>query len=133
MRRLPVLDKESVLCVQLVDVELRPERGELLLEVRDVLGVAHADEAVLVVERVEALDDDVLLVVEVKGRASRHRDRDGLDAFHGRKRRRLACAIDCWRAEHAEFHGNLLRVVLALVPLIQGNRNVIWLDVERLC
>jgi hypothetical protein len=45
----------------------------------------------------------------------------------------LACAIDCWRAEHAEFHGNLLRVVLALVPLIQGNRNVIWLDVERLC
>ena len=74
-----------------------------------------------------------LLVVEVKGRASRNRDRDGLDAFHGRKRRRLACAIDCWRAEHAEFHGNLLRVVLALVPLMQGNRNVIWLDVERLC
>ena len=31
-----------------------------------------------------------LLVVEVKGRRTGHRDRHGLDAFHSAKRRRLA-------------------------------------------
>ena len=76
---------------------------------------------------------DQLLVVEVKGRSSGHQDRNGLDAFHQRKRRRLACAIDCWRAAHPGFQGKFLRVVLALVPLMRSNRPVIWLDVERLC
>ena len=76
---------------------------------------------------------DQLLVVEVKGRAEGYRDRHGLDAFHRRKRRRLASAIDCWRAVHPEFAGKLLRVVLALVPVLRSNRPVIWMDVEQLC
>ena len=41
-----------------------------------------------------------LLVVEVKGRRTGHRDRHGLNAFHSAKRRRMARAISCWRAVH---------------------------------
>ena len=40
--------------------------------------------------------DQRLLVVEVKGRTARRHDRGGLDAFHSRKRRRVARAINCW-------------------------------------
>ena len=54
-----------------------------------------------------------LLVVEVKGRRTGHRDRHGLDAFHSAKRRRMARAISCWRAVHPASAEQLLRVKLA--------------------
>ena len=73
------------------------------------------------------------LVVEVKGRSTGHRDRRGLDAFHSAKRRRMARAISCWRAEHPASAEQLLRVKLALVPLMTSRRTIRWIDVERLC
>nr|WP_284500197.1 YraN family protein [Synechococcus sp. MU1651] len=74
-----------------------------------------------------------LLVVEVKGRRTGHRDRHGLDAFHSAKRRRMARAISCWRAVHPASAEHLLRVKLALVPLMTSRRTIRWIDVERLC
>ena len=74
-----------------------------------------------------------LLVVEVKGRGSVSRDRRGLDAFHSAKRRRMARAINCWRAAHPASNEQLLRVKLALVPLLPGQGTIGWIDVERLC
>ena len=74
-----------------------------------------------------------LLVVEVKGRRTGHRDRHGLDAFHPAKRRRMARTISCWRAAHPASADLLLRVRLALVPLLPSRGTVRWLDVERLC
>ena len=74
-----------------------------------------------------------LLVVEVKGRRTGHRDRHGLDAFHSAKRRRMARAISCWRAGHPASAEQLLRVKLALVPLMTSRRTIRWIDVERLC
>ena len=47
------------------------------------------DELDLVLERQQQL----LVVVEVKGRRTGHRDRHGLDALHSAKRRRMARAI----------------------------------------
>ena len=70
-----------------------------------------------------------LLVVEVKGRRTGHRD----DAFHSVKRRRMARAISCWRAVHPASAEQLLRVKLALVPLMTSRRTIRWIDVERLC
>ena len=74
-----------------------------------------------------------LLVVEVKGRRVGHWDRHGLDAFHPAKRRRMARAISCWRAAHPTSGEKLLRVKLALVPLMPSSGTVVWIDVERLC
>ena len=74
-----------------------------------------------------------LLVVEVKGRRIGHWDRHGLDAFHSAKRRRMARAISCWRAAHPASAEQLLRVKLALVPLISSRGTIRWMDVERLC
>ena len=74
-----------------------------------------------------------LLVVEVKGRRTGHHDRHGLDAFHSAKRRRMARAINCWRAVHPASAEQLLRVKLALVPLTTPRRTIRWIDVERLC
>ena len=74
-----------------------------------------------------------LLVVEVKGRRIGHRDRHGLDAFHSAKQRRMARAICCWRAVHPASAEQLLRVKLALVPLMASHRTIRWIDVERLC
>ena len=76
---------------------------------------------------------NALLVVEVKGRRSGSRDRHGLDAFHPAKRRRMARTISCWRAAHPASADLLLRVRLALVPLLPSRGTVRWLDVERLC
>ena len=73
-----------------------------------------------------------LLVVEVKGRRIGHRDRHGLDAFHSAKRRRMARAIGCWKAVHPASAEQLLRVKLALVPLMASRRTICWVDVERL-
>ena len=82
----------------------------------------------LVLER-----QQLLLVVEVKGRRTGHHDRHGLDAFHSAKRRRMARAINCWRAVHPASAEQLLRVKLALVPLTTPRRTIRWIDVERLC
>ncbi|MCB4427881.1 hypothetical protein FZX09_03505 [Synechococcus sp. MU1643] len=72
-----------------------------------------------------------LLVVE--GRRNGCRDRHGLDVFHPAKRRRMARAIICWRAVHPASVEQLLRVKLALVPLMTSRRTIRWIDVERLC
>ena len=82
----------------------------------------------LVLER-----QQLLLVVEVKGRRTGHHDRHGLDAFHSAKRRRMARAISCWREVHPASAEQLLRVKLALVPLTAPCRTIRWIDVERLC
>ena len=76
--------------------------------------------------------DSRLLVVEVKGRTASHHDRDGLDAFHSRKRRRLARAISCWRANHPDADELLLQVTLALVPLKPSQTGFRWIHVDRL-
>ena len=76
---------------------------------------------------------NALLVVEVKGRRPGNRDRHGLDAFDAAKRRRMARAISCWRAAHPASAEQLLRVRLALVPLMPSRGTIRWLDVERLC
>ena len=70
-----------------------------------------------------------LLVVEVKGRRIGHRDRHGLDAFHSAKLRRMARAISCWRAVHPVSAEQLLRVKLALEPLMASRRMIRWIDV----
>ena len=75
--------------------------------------------------------DQRLLVVEVKGRCSSGHDRHGLDAFHSRKRRRLARAISCWRAEHPDADQLLLQVTLALVPLNPSEAGLRWIQVDR--
>ena len=74
-----------------------------------------------------------LLVVEVKGRSTGHRDRHGLNAFHSAKRCRMARAISSWRAVHPASAEQLLRVKLALVSLMTSRRTIRWIDVERLC
>ena len=76
--------------------------------------------------------DGRLLVVEVKGRTEGHHDRNGLDAFHRSKRRRLARAISCWRSAHPEAEGLLLQVILALVPLRSPQRGIRWIHVDQL-
>ena len=73
-----------------------------------------------------------LLVVEVKGRSARDRERGGLDAFGASKRRRLARAISCWRADHPEHGDQMLQVVLALVSLDRPTVPVRWLAVDHL-
>ena len=74
-----------------------------------------------------------LLVVEVKGRHIGHRDRHGLDAFHYAKRSRMARAISCWRAVHPASAEQLLRVKLALVPVMASRRTTRWIDMKLLC
>ena len=74
-----------------------------------------------------------LLVVEVKGCRTGHRDSHCLDAFHSAKRRRMARAISYWSAVHPASAEQLLRVKLALVPLMTSRRTIRWIDVERLC
>ena len=76
--------------------------------------------------------DRRLLVVEVKGRAAGHHDRNGLDAFHRNKRRRLAKAISCWRSAHPDAEELLLQVILALVPLSPSQASFRWIQVDRL-
>ena len=76
--------------------------------------------------------DQRLLVVEVKGRTARRHDRVGLDAFHSRKRRRLARAINCWRSDHPDADHQLLQVVLALVNLSGSATSVRWLAIHQL-
>ena len=79
------------------------------------------------------LERQQLLVVEVKGRRTGCRDRHALDAFNPAKRRRMARAISCCRAVHLTSAEQLLRVKLALVPLMTSRRTIRWIDVERLC
>ncbi len=76
--------------------------------------------------------DQRLLVVEVKGRTARRHDRGGLDAFHSRKRRRLARGISCWRSDHPGAEHQLLQVVLALVNLSGSIARVRWLAIHQL-
>ena len=76
--------------------------------------------------------DRRLLVVEVKGRTEGHHDRNGLDAFHTNKRRRLARAISCWRSVHPEAEALLLQVILALVPLSPSKACFRWIQLDRL-
>ena len=70
---------------------------------------------------------------EVKGRRPGSWDRHGLDAFHAAKRRRMARAISCWRAAHPASAEQLLRIKLALVPLLPTRGTIGWIDVDRLC
>ena len=79
------------------------------------------------------LERQQLVVVEVKGRRTGHRDRHGLDAFHSAKRRRMARAISSWRAVHPASAEHLLQVKLALVPFMTSRRKIRCIDVERLC
>ena len=72
---------------------------------------------------------DRLLVVEVKGRRS---TRWALAAVDRGKRRRLARAIDCWRAQHPDHAGILLEVVIAVVPLPPASGAVRWTPLEEL-
>ena len=72
---------------------------------------------------------DRLLVVEVKGRRS---TRWALAAVDRGKRRRLARAIDCWRAQHPDHAGTLLEVVVAVVPLPPASGAVRWTPLEEL-
>ena len=76
--------------------------------------------------------DRRLLVVEVKGRSSRLCANRGVAAFDQRKRRCLARAIRCWRADHPEAERQQLQVVLALVPLSASSIGVRWLPVDQL-
>ena len=76
--------------------------------------------------------DRRLLVVEVKGRSSRFCSNRGVAAFNQRKRRCLAKAISCWRADHPEAERQQLQVVLALVPLCGRCTGVRWLRVDQL-
>ena len=76
--------------------------------------------------------DQRLLVVEVKGRTARRHDRGGLDAFHSRKRRHVARAINCWRPDHPDADHQLPQVVLALVNLSGSARSVRWLAIHQL-
>ena len=75
---------------------------------------------------------ETLLVVEVKGRSSRFCSNRGVAAFDQRKRRCLAKAINCWRADHPEAERQQLQVVLALVPLCGRCTGVRWLPVDQL-
>ncbi len=70
--------------------------------------------------------------VEVKGRSSCDRDRGGLDAFCACKRRKMARAISCWRADHPERAHQVLQLVLALVPLGRPMLPIRWLLVDHL-
>ena len=84
----------------------------------------------LVLERQQQLLE---VEVEVKGLRISDRDRHGLDAFHSAKRRRMAYAISCWRAVHPASAEQLLRIKLAVVPLMASRRTICWIDMERLC
>jgi putative endonuclease len=55
-----------------------------------------------------------------------------LDAFHSRKRRRLARAINCWRSDHPGADHQLLQVVLALVDLSCSVTRVRWFAIHQL-
>ncbi len=46
---------------------------------------------------------------------------------------RMARAISCWRAAHPTCAEKLLRIKLALVPLMPSQETICWMDVERLC
>ena len=87
----------------------------------------HWRELDLVLERQQQL-----LVVEVKGRRTGCRDRHGLDAFHPAKRRRMARAINCWRAVHPASAEQLLQVKPAFIPFMTSRRTIRWIDLERL-
>jgi putative endonuclease len=76
--------------------------------------------------------DQRLLVVDVKGRTAPRHDRGGLDAFHSRKRRRLARAMNCWRYAHPGADHQLLQVVLALVDLSCSVIRVRWFAIHQL-
>ena len=71
-----------------------------------------------------------LLVVEVKGRRS---PSWALRSVDRNKRRRIARAIDCWRAQHPNRGDSLLTVVIAVVPLPPTAGAVRWVCVHELC
>ncbi|QNI85368.1 uncharacterized protein family UPF0102 [Synechococcus sp. PROS-7-1] len=73
-----------------------------------------------------------LLAVEVKGRRRCGPDGWGLAAFDGRKRQRLALALNSWMAFNPQHALSQLEVVLALVPLPPSRRAVRWLRVPDL-
>ena len=77
--------------------------------------------------------DRRLLVVEVKGRSSRFCADRGVAAFDQRKRRCLARAISCWRAEHPMQADWLLQVAVAVVPLPPAQGAPHWFRLDRLC
>ena len=71
-----------------------------------------------------------LLIVEVKGRRLPLR---ALSAVDRNKRRRIARAINCWRAQYADRGDTLLEVVIAVVPLPPAAGPVRWIGVHELC
>ena len=68
-----------------------------------------------------------LLIVEVKGRRRGSRDGAGVAALDGRKRRRLAAAMDCWLVEHPDWAEAGWELVAALVPLPPSRKGVRWI------
>ena len=71
-----------------------------------------------------------LLIVEVKGRRS---PSWGLSAVDRNKRRRIARAIDCWKAQRPDRGDTLLELVITVVPLPPAAGPVRWIGVHELC
>jgi len=69
-----------------------------------------------------------LLLVEVKGRSRCGPDGWGVGAVHRCKRNRLELAWRCWLADHPQWQGYSLQVVVALVPLAPGVQPVRWIS-----
>jgi putative endonuclease len=69
-----------------------------------------------------------LLLVEVKGRRRCGPDGWGVGAVHRRKRNRLEQAWRCWLADHPQWQGCSLQVVVALVPLAPALQPVRWIS-----
>ena len=69
-----------------------------------------------------------LLLVEVKGRSRCGADGWGVGAVHRRKRNRLEQAWRCWLADHPQWQGYSLQVVVALVPLAPALQPVRWIS-----
>ena len=68
-----------------------------------------------------------LLVVEVKGRASRTHDGGGVAALRSAKRRRLERSIRCWLSDHPDHGDAAIELIAALVPLPPRRQPVRWI------
>ena len=71
---------------------------------------------------------EIDLLVEVKGRSRCGPDGWGVGAVHRRKRNRLEQAWRCWLADHPQWQGCSLQVVVALVPLAPALQPVRWIS-----
>ena len=95
------------------------EAGSARMAVLDRNWHCRWGELDLVLERQQQL-----LVIVVKRRRTGCRDLHGLDVFYPAKLRRMARAISCWRTVHPASAEQLLRVKLAIVPLMTSRRTI---------